>query len=98
MGFQAYISGVHAGFSRKPEGKMPNPTLTSGFKATMEYQMLLCPLLFCLGVLMDLRQHYRKMRRALSESERELAARRLFAQFLNLPFLNSVQHIAAYIA
>ncbi len=47
---------------------------------------------------MDLRQHYRKMRRALSESERELAARRLFSQFLQLPFLNEIKHIAAYMA
>lgn len=47
---------------------------------------------------MDLRQSCRKMRRALSEAERELAARRLFSQFLNLPFLNDIQHIAAYIA
>lgn len=98
MGFQAYISGVHTGFSREPEGKMPNPTLTSGFKATMEYQMLLCPLLFSAGMTMDLRQNYRKMRRALSESERQLAAHRLFSHFLNLPFLNSIRHIAAYLA
>lgn len=64
----------------------------------MEYQVLLCPLLLCAGMTMDLRQHYRKMRRALSETERELAARRLFSQFLNLPFLNDIRHIAAYMA
>jgi 5-formyltetrahydrofolate cyclo-ligase len=45
---------------------------------------------------MDLRKTLRKKRRALSDAVRHTAALNLFSQFLKLPFIKKIQHIAVY--
>lgn len=82
---------------RKPKEKMPNPTLTFGFKATMKITCH-CIRFFQFEKMMNLRQNLRKMRRTLSSNRQYTAALALFSHFLQLPFLAHMQHIAAYLA